>query len=259
MKRKLIGAALTALMTVACNTEIENPEVYGELSVSIAGEPAAEVISRAPEKLEKTDPEASGYMVCICSSSDEKLYEAKYSVFESQKLPIDKTYYVTAENCTEAAAEDGNGKMRLYGRSEDVTLTADQLVKTATVNCTVSNAKVSVRFDESVNDRFTGLQVTLDGGTMRTDPITIAQTASGVVTETWFNPSDLTYTITGTFTGSGMNKPVNISKTISLQARDNIVLLVKVNLQNGQLMPSVTIDTQIDDLTEIPGEYNPYI
>lgn len=258
MKRTLIGAAFIALTAVACNTKIETPEVYGELSVSLAGEPVVEVISKAVETLEQTDPEAENYMVRIYDSADAEMYESVYSAFETQRLALG-TYYVTAENCTESEAEEGNGKMRLYGRSEDVTLTADQLVKTATVNCTVSNAKVSVQFDESVQGRFSALQVSLSGGTSRTSAITIAQTAAGVVTETWFNPSDLAYTITGTFTGSGMNKPVNVSRTIPLQARNNIILLVKVNLENGQLMPSVTFDTQIDDPTEVPGEFNPYI
>ncbi|MBQ4165874.1 MAG: hypothetical protein IJD85_06085, partial [Oscillospiraceae bacterium] len=54
---------------------------------------------------------------------------------------IDPIYY--AEHGTPSmgealsgAAEEGNGKMRLYGRSEDVTLTADALVQDAEVMCT---------------------------------------------------------------------------------------------------------------------------
>lgn len=263
MKRELIVAALIAMTAISCNTRIATPDVYGELSVSLAGEPSVEVVSKAaetqePNVLKPTDPEADGYMVRIYTSSDEMQYEAAYSAFETQRLPLG-TYYVTAENCTEAAAEEGKGKMRLYGRSEDVTITVDQLVRTATVNCTVSNAKVSVRFDESVQGRFSDLQVVLAGGTTDGRRITIGQTAADVVTETWFNPSDLTYTIAGKFTGSGMNRPVEISKTINLAARNNILLLVKVNLENGQLMPSVTVDTEIDDPTEVPGEFNPYI
>lgn len=246
------------MAAVACNSRIETPDVCGELSVSLAGEPVVEVVSKAATPLNQTEPEAAGYMVRIYDSADELKYESTYSAFEAQRLPLG-TYYVTAENCTESAAEEGNGRMRLYGRSQNVTLTVDDLSQTAAVNCTVANAKVSVKFDESVKDRFTGLKVTLSGGTVRTIPITIAQIETGVVTETWFNPSDLTYTISGTFTGSGMNKSVEISRTITLEERNNILLLVKVNLENGQLMPSVTFDTQIDDPTEVPGEFNPYI
>lgn len=257
MTNKILTAAALALMAVACTQKAEEPLQYGELSVALSDEPSVEVLSKAPEALLPTDKEASSYMVRIYDSAHALKYESVYSAFEAQKLPLG-TYYVTAENCTEADAEAGNGKMRLYGRSSDVILIADALFQTATVGCTVANAKVSVQFDQSVQGRFADLKVSLDGGTARTAPLVISETETGVVTETWFNPSELTYTISGTFTASGMNKAVNISNTISLEARNNVLLLVKVNLENGQLMPSVTVDTQIDDLTEIPEEFNPY-
>lgn len=258
MANKILTAAALTFVAVACSTEVEETLQYGQLSVALSGEPEVEVVTKAAELLGQTDPAAADYMVRIYDSSDALQYEASYSTFEAQRLPLG-TYYVTAENCTEAAAEEGNGKMRLYGRSADVNLTADALSKTATVDCAVANAKVSVRFDESVEGRFTNLKVTLNGGTERETPVVIAETETDVVTEVWFNPSQLTYSITGTFTGSGMNKAVNISNTVSLEAKNNILLLVKVNLDNGQLMPSITVDTQLDDPTEIPGEFNPYI
>ena len=267
MKRKFIGAALIAMTPVACNTKLEIPEVYGELSVSLAGEPTVEVVSKAGEQqeptvLQPTDTEAAGYMVRIYTSDDEMKYESPYSEFKPQKLPLG-TYYVTAENCTEAyaeSAESGKGMKRIAGQSADVTLTPDALTGNATVNCTVTNALVSVKFDASVEDRFENLKVTLTGGTS-SKTIEVTETATDVVTEIWFNPSELTYTITGTFTGSGMNKPVNINNStapITLEARNHIQLIVKVNLENGQLKPSVTVDPEIDDPTEVNGEFNPY-
>ena len=258
MKNKFLTIAALSLMTVACTRNADEPLQYGDLSVSLSGEPEVEVVSKASETLQQTDQAAAGYMVRIYDSADALKYESAYSAFEAQRLPLG-TYYVTAENCTEAAAEEGNGKMRLYGRSQDVTLTVEALSQTATVNCTVANAKVSVQFDESVKNRFSDLKVTLSGGTERKSAIVIAETETGVVTETWFNPSELKYTISGTFTASGMNKPVEISKKIDLKAKNNLLLNVKVNLENGQLMPSLTVDTQIDDLTEIPEEFNPYM
>ena len=110
MKRTLIGAAFIAMTAVACNTKIETLEVYGELSVSLAGEPVVEVISKAVETLEQTDPEAGNYMVRIYDSADAEMYESVYSAFETQRLALG-TYYVTAENCTESEAEEGNGKI----------------------------------------------------------------------------------------------------------------------------------------------------
>lgn len=257
MTNKILTAAALALMTVACTQKIDEPLQYGQLSVALSGEPSVEVVTKA-YALDKTSEDAKDYTVRIYDKADAAApkYAASYYDFATQILPLG-TYYVTAENCTEVEAETGKGQMRLAGQSADVTLSADALTGTATVECTVTNAKVSVQFDASVAGRFTGLKVTLSGGTTRTEAITVAET--DVVTETWFNPSLLTYTISGIFTGSGMNKEVNLSKSIGLAAKNNILLLVKVNLENGQLMPSVTVDTQIDDPTEVPGEFNPYI
>ncbi|MBO5420253.1 MAG: DUF4493 domain-containing protein [Bacteroidales bacterium] len=258
MKNKILTIAALSLLTVACTKKVDTPDMYGELSVTLSGEPTVEVVSKAAETLEPTDPEAAGYMVRIYDSAEVLKYESSYSDFEAQKLLLGD-YYVTAEDCSEAAAEEGKGKMRLYGRSDKVSLTADALFQTATVNCNVVNAKVSVQFDESVKNRFTGLQVSLSGGTTREKPIVITETETGVVTETWFNPSQLTYTISGTFSANGINKAVEITKTRTLQAKDNLLLMVKVNLDNGQLMPSLKVDTQINDLTEVPEEFNPYL
>lgn len=247
------------IMAVACTQKADEPLQYGELSVALSGEPTVEVVTKAPQTLEQTAPEAASYVVRIFDSSDDsKKYEETYAEFETQRLPLG-TYYVTAENCTETQAEEGNGKMRLYGLSEEVTIAPETLTPTATVNCVVTNAKVSVQFDESVAGRFSGLQVTLAGGTTPDRSLTIAQTEAGVITETWFNPSSLTYTISGTFTGSGMNKPVEIVKTITLEAKNNIKLLVRVNLENGQLSPSIKVDTDIDNLQETTEEFNPYM
>jgi hypothetical protein len=260
MKKFILNLIPLACAAVACNTvSIEQPVQYGQLGVALS-EPTVELVTKAPTSLLQTDTEAANYTVRVYDTSGAEKYESSYSSFVAQKLPLG-TYYVTAENCTEddaENAEDGKGKMRLFGRSTDITLSAAQLSQTATVNCTVANARVSVKFDESVKNRFSGLKVTLSGGTKRDEVIGINETESNVETVYWFNPSELTYTISGTFTASGMNQTVSIEKKISLEAKNNVQLVVKVNLENGQLMPSLIFDTQIDDLTEFLEEFNPY-
>lgn len=256
MKMKILFATAMAIMIVACNSvRVDSPVRYGEISVAIAGEPDVEVVTKAPETLDPESDEAGKYIVRIFNSSGAMQYEAGYDVFEAQRLPLG-TYYVTAENCTEAQAEAGNGRMRLYGRSQNVTLSPEQLSQTATVGCTVANAKVSVVFDSSVEGLFTDLKVVLSGGTTPGRSITVTETASDVVTETWFNPSNLTYEISGTFDQTG--KEIGMSRAIELHARNNLMLVVKVSLENGQLLPSVTVDTQIDDPTVESGSFNPY-
>lgn len=258
---KILTPLAIAFMAVACTSKVDEPLQYGRLSVALSGEPSVEVVTKA-EALDKTSEDAKDYTVSIYdkSAASEPKYSATYFDFATQTLPLG-TYYVTAENCTESeaeSAESGKGKKRIAGQSADVTLAADALTGTATVNCTVTNALVSVKFDASVDGRFSDLKVTLVGGTT-SKTVTVAQTATDVVTGNWFNPQTLTYTISGTFIGSGMNKPVSLSKSIELVAKNNIQLLVKVNLENGLLTPAVTVDTSIDDPTVENGEFNPYL
>ena len=252
MKNNILSAAALTFIAVACNQKTEQPLYYGELSVSLSGEPEIEVVSKAAQTLDPESADAANYTVRIFDSSDVMKYEAKYNVFKTQTLPLG-TYYVTAENCSATEAESDNGQMRLYGRSSDITLSTDLLSQEAAVNCEVVNGKVTVVYDSSVSGRFTGLKVDLISGD-RT--VTVNETATDVETVIWFNPATVSYTISGTFDAT--SKPVNITKQVDVQAKSNIRLVVKVNLSNGQLVPNITFDTSIDDPTTEDGEFNPY-
>ncbi len=252
MKKIFLCAFGLACMAVACNSVKEDaPAQYGEISVTL-GEPDIEVVTKAAEELKPTDTEAANYTVRIFNSSDEKQYEVKYSEFTSPyKLELG-TYYVTAENCTEAAAESEN-VMRLYGRSDNITLTADAISKKATVNCEVANSLVSVVFDQSVSGQFDDLKVELTG----TKTVTVAETAADVETKTWFNPQTISYKISGTF--KQLNKYIELpSVQRTLEAKNYVKIVVKLNTSNGQLLPEITVNTDIQDPTEVSGEFNPY-
>lgn len=260
MKMKFVYATAIAMMAVACNSErIDEPVQFGEISVALSGEPEVDVITKAAETLDPTSDLAKEYTVRILNSSNSVKYEASLFDFKTQTLELG-TYYVTAENCSETQAESGSGKKRLYGRSADITLSPENLSETAVVPCSVANALVSVGFDSSVSGKFSNLKVVLSGGTTRAESIIVEETQAGVITETWFNPSTLTYSITGIFDPSGMNKPVVLEGSRVLSAKDHIQLVVSLNLENGQiLIPTVTVDTVLADPTEVSGEFNPYV
>ncbi len=258
MKLKLFSLSALALASLACN-ELESSQQYGEISVALKGEPQVEVVSKAVETLDPTSSEAANYTVRIYDSANTQKYEAAYNVFKTQTLPLG-TYYVTAENCDEAAAEssnEGKGQMRLYGKSADITLTAENISQTATIACAVANAKLSVQFDSSVSGRFDNLQVVLLGS-LTGHSVTVQESAS--LTETWFNPQDVSYTISGTFDPSGLNKSVTHTGSLTLSAKDNYIINVKVSLENGQIIvPQITYDTTINDPSTENGEFNPYL
>lgn len=265
---KFLSATVLTLMAVACNSEhIEAPVRYGEISVSL-GTPDVEVVAKAPETLNPNSTEAAGYTVSIFDkTSSSAVYTAAYDQFEAQALELG-TYYVTAENYDQAGAEaanDGLGDMRLAGRSADIVLSSAGQKETAVVECEVTNALVTVEFDSSVAGHFENLKIVLTGGTTPGRSLTVNETASGVETDVWFNPSEelsyttLTYTITGIYDPSGAAKPVEMTDSRRLEAKDNVRLVVKLNLEHGQiLVPELTFDTVINDPEHVDGEFNPY-
>lgn len=258
MKFRFIGVIALAGMAAACTSAgTDIPVRYGELSVALHGEPSVDVLTKAAMTLDPASDEAKEYIVRIYDSEGDEKYEASLFDFKPQTLAFG-TYSVTAENCSEAEAENGPGKKRLYGCCEGVILSEEHLSQTAIIGCTVANALVSVVFDSSVSGRLEGLKVVLEGGTERNEPVVIEETPAGNVTETWFNPSTLSYTISGTYDLSGTPKPISITGSRELSARDNVKLVVRLNLENGQLAPTVSVDAEMDDPTEIPGEFNPY-
>ncbi len=261
MKKRITYLITLACAAVSCDSfRIDGPVQYGELSVSMGGEPTVDVVTKAGTPLSPTEPDAEKYTVRIFNSENaQQGDDKKFNEFTSPvKLPLGD-YYVTAENCSESEAEAGYGQMRIAGSSGTVTLSAASLSQEASVNCSVTNARVAVKFDSSVEGRITDLKVVLTGGTTEGRSITVDKTEAGVVTETWFNPSTLSYSITGMFSAGGITKDVNISGKKELKAKNNVQIEVKVDLTNGQLIPNITIDKTIDSqTTDLSGKFNPY-
>ena len=258
MKKFNLSLLAASCLFAACNTaKIEDPVQYGTLSVALADEPVVEVVTKAATVLDKDSAEAEKYAVSVFSDAGvQQGSTVSFKDFAPVTLPLG-TYYVTAENLSETEAEGGNGAMRLYGRSTNVELSLNSLVNTAEVNCEVVNAKVSVEFESASLGVITDLKVVLKGGTTdsrKNTGLEIKESES--ITETWFNPSTLSYTISGKFNGKDVT-PVEGTKTLA--AKDNIKLLVKVNKDNGQLsVASITVDTTINQGETIEPGFNPY-
>ena len=258
MKKFNLSLLAASCLFAACNTaKIEDPVQYGTLSVALADEPVVEVVTKAATALDKESAEAENYAVSVYDEAGTKQGSTvSFKAFAPVTLPLG-TYYVTADNCTETEAEEGNGQMRLYGRSDNVELSLNSLVQTAEVNCEVVNSKVSVEFEPSSLGIITDLKVVLKGGTTESRKETgLVIAASESITETWFNPSTLSYTISGKFNG---NDVTPVTGTRELGAKDNIKLLVTVNKDNGQLsVASITVDTTINQGETIEPGFNPY-
>lgn len=250
------------LLAVSCNNAmIEDPIQYGTLSVSLAGEPGIEVVTRAEEN-ESVDIDA--FMVYASSAVQNQLLGTYGSLLASTELirlqAADYTIY--AENCDAEDAESGNGCKRMYGE-DDVTITAGAASE-ANISCAVVNAKVSVVFDANVQDRFkdNALTVTLSRPAVsdQFDVRVCEATYPGSKTF-WFNAgSVVTYTISGT--PVGRNNPLTLSgsiKSSALVAKDNFELNVSVKQStDGSLKLTASVDTMVEKGDDITAGFNPY-
>lgn len=258
MMNKILTTMALALMVVACTQKEDQPVQYGEISVKLANETAVDVTTKASEGFTTlTAAQAADYLVSITGDGYAG-YSTVYKDFQTQTLPLG-TYYISAENVSADAAVTGKGSMHLAG-TEEVTLSVENLTATVEVECSVTNSKVTVEFDSAVAGRFTGLKVEVTGD--RTFTVLENGTASGDLqsvgnTELWFNPGEVSYKITGVFTQTGKNIELTGSKTLA--ARNHMKLVVKVNLENGQISatPTISINTNLTTETVSP-EINPY-
>lgn len=250
--KNLIKTASIVLLAVSCQrVQMLAPQTqYGSLGVSLKTE--SELVTKAESGVSLTTSDLNLKIVENAGSAIK--YEGKYTDYTPLSLPMNTSYTVSAENCTETDAETGNGQIRVYGSNE---VTISSLSNNVSFTCTVQNARVEVAFDPSVatyanND----LKVQLTSGKRK---IETAYSADPCVF--WFNPTaenGFSWTISGSLKDT--NAAINKSGSRTLVAKDNIRLNVSIK-SNGQLNiaeDAITIDTTINEEASIDGSYNPY-
>lgn len=240
---------MTVLAASCQRIEMSKPLQYGSLSVAMDAEVKVEAVTKAAATAE----ELANYNVKVIGQDEASTshYDGLYKDFQPLTLPLG-TYTVSAENCTSTVAETGNGCKRMYG-SKDVTISETNLTPTAEFTCYVANALVTVVFDKSATDHISDLKVSLTGGTSgRTVDVTTSDT------EVWFNPSTVSWAITGNITS--INKDVHLTGSKDLAAKNHLKIIVSVNLKNGQISasPTITLNTDMNSAEEKNEEFNPY-
>ena len=242
--KKIFHLAIIAVLAAGCQT-LDIHQSMGTLSVSL--EPEVNVEVKACDENAKEN-----YIVSITSASSVSglPYKSAFKDFKPLSLPMG-TYTVSAENCTAAEAVSGYGHKRLFG-SKDVTLNYENPNQTVNLDCVLVNSLISIIFDPSVEGVFNDLKVTVQSGNR-----SVEIKEGNEVCEAWFNPAEISWTISGTVKENG--KIVSQSNNMRLEARKN--LKINVHLTNGQISmtPNNISINQISSATEVPVDgTNPY-
>ena len=253
--KNLIKTVAVVLLAVSCQrVQMVAPLTeYGSLGVSLKTE--SELVTKADPGVSLNPSDLNLKIVEKTSPEPEPEYNGKYGAFTSLTLPMNHSYTVSAENCTAVQAESGNGQIRVFGSQE---VTINSLSNNVSFICTVQNARVEVVFDPSVATYASGVQVVLNSGSRS---LTIPYSSASTIC--WFNPTaenGFSWTISGTLKNNTKDS-INKSGSRTLVAKDNILLNVRIDASNGQLIitqNAITIDTTIKEGDTIDVPYNPY-
>lgn len=261
MKNVFLYTVTAAFLALSCNAvKMEAPLKYGTLSISLSGESGLDVLTKG----ELSAADAADYNIAVYNNVDCNGYAAygpcKYSELGTDPILLQEgTYYVWAESCSSDVSQEGNGCVRLEGKSaEGVSVSAGFAAETSVI-CTVANAKVTVLFDaESLSGKFKNNDLTVTLTCADRDPLTAEYTAGDEVF--WFNAdTELTYTVEGTsaLTGEGVEGRGTID---ALSAGSHIQLTIKAQSSQGLLELSSSVVQAVDknENSNINSEFNPY-
>lgn len=243
--KKVFHLAIIAALAVGCRT-LDMYQAMGTLSVSL--EPEVNVQVKACE-----ENDTPNYTVSVTSLSDVSglPYQSAFKDFKPLDLPMG-TYTVSAENCTADEAVSGYGRKRLFG-TKDVTLSYENPNQTVNLDCILVNSLISIIFDPSVTGVFNDLKVTVQSGTR-----SVVIKEGDKVSEAWFNPAAISWTISGVSKATG--KTVSQEGNRTLEARQNLKITVKVTYSDGMISvkPVISIDSNISTSEENKNDINPY-
>lgn len=259
---------ITALFVLlSCTSEYApHKSGVGFISVQIAADYASVPQTKAPVMLDSQ--QAASFVIGVYNADGTKaeyndgtgeIPDTFLEDFKSVEVALGRSYYVTAASCSEAEAEDGKGCPRYEGASDVFALNASNISQTAEIICHQTNALVTVEFDEAVAGRFDNLKVELKSDANSGRTLTVLE--SDGTQNLYFNPSEVSYKVTGIYKGTDhiATTAVSFEGSRVLAARDNICLHVKINLDFGlATVPSISVIEQMDEEVDVENVIDPY-
>lgn len=148
---------LLSLSFFSCTNEMtDSRSGIGSVSFSVTNNTEDVVI----ETRSSLDIDSDDLFLNLTRGNESLFTNKKYSELEkSYSYAAGSDYKITAQNCTEAAAEEGWGQDRVYGE-ETFSIEANTS-KTVTVECRLANSGISVSFSDYVKANFPDCELKL--------------------------------------------------------------------------------------------------
>lgn len=250
MRKSALYIAATLLLASACNKAVMEPQRMGAISLSLSSDEEIVVNTKADAE------DYSDFLVDIYGTTflgqDYASEQYLYAEMPDAVVIPYGYYYVAAQSCTVATAEDGFGQVRYKGVSDQVDVLS-QTPSSVTVNCKMVNGKVTIAIDDSFLEDFE--DVTAELTATRTVELTCEQ--ANAPTEVYFNtPADglqLVYSVYGTLKSSGQKlKYSNSSSPMTLMPAKWAKITIKSN-HNGLIGPDIEVDGEMgsNSFTEV--------
>ncbi len=248
MRKTALYITTALLLASSCNEALMEPQKTGSISLSLSSDKEVVVDTKAGSV------DCSSFLVDIYGETFlGQQYASEQYVYSEITEPVVIPYgyyHVSAQNCLEAAAEDGFGTVRYYGVSEQVDILS-KVTASVSVTCKMVNGKVTLTLDESFLSDFSDPSVELIVGS-RTVELTADQAKGN--TDVYFNVpaegSDLIYKVYGTVgKGTAQERRFTYSNSASpmqLLPAKWAKITIKSN-HNGLIGPDITVDGNMGD------------
>ena len=231
------------LAASACNKVVMAPQQMGTVTLSLASDVEAVVGTKADNTVD--------YDAFLVKIAGETLVgnpfgqEYVYSEIPAEMLIPFGSYFFSADSCTSVEAEtsnDGFGCVRYAGSTQQTDIISTETVGIE-IECSMANAKVTLVFDDSFLEDFTAPKAELKMGSRE---IELPDPATAAAKVSYFNIGQenlLSYTIYGNING----RDLSYTNAISLAPAKWAKIVIKSN-HNGQIGgPDIIIDSNLDN------------
>ncbi len=247
MRKTALYMTTALLLASSCNEELIGTQQMGSISLSLSSDKEVVVATKA------SAVDCGSFNVNIFGETflGAPFSEAYLYSEMGEPVVIPFGYYrVSAESCSESAAEDGFGTVRYYGASDQVDVLSD-VPASVSLTCKMVNGKATLTLDESYLADFKNPYAELTVGD-RT--VTLAGNQANIDNPVYFNVpaegAELTYKVYGTV-GYGTSQQkllmyTNSANPLKLEPAKWAKITIKSN-HNGQLGPDIFIDGTLYD------------